>query len=263
MNRVIPGLVIASLWLLLLLKGPFLLFWLLLILVAYLSGLEYTKMVFPEMVSKVWTVSFPILLSLPVVFSGFENTISMSGGLLISFLIIAVYLLFSYGKITDPFQLLSRAVFGLVYIGFLSAHLVLLHQLENGNLWIIILSAITAGSDTGAYYCGRLFGRRKLCPGISPKKTIEGAIGGVLGGLLCSLIFAWLLIPEFNILILAGITLVLVVFGIGGDLTESVIKRANKVKDSGKLLAGHGGVLDRADSILFAGPILYYFLLIL
>lgn len=263
MKRVIPGLAIAGCWLLLLLKGPFLLFWLVIMLVAYLGGLEYTKMVFSSVVNGGKQFVFAALFVLPVLFAGLESTVPMSGGLFISFLLLAATILYWYNRLDDPYQLFSGAVFGLVYVGLLFAHLILLYQLENGNLWIIILTAITAGSDTGAYYSGRRFGKHKLCPGISPKKTVEGAIGGLVGGLVCALFFGWLLLPESNFIFLTVVSLVLVIVGIGGDLTESVLKRAHGIKDSGKLLAGHGGVLDRADSILFAGPALYYFLLVL
>lgn len=262
MKRVIPGLLIAGCWLLLLLKGSFLVFWLVLIAIAYLSGLEYVKMVFSGEIENTTVYCFPILLILPVVSAGLGSIEAMSVGLLTSFLLLAVYVLWRYENIENAYHYFSRAVFGAVYIGFLTAHLVLLHHLENGNLWIIILSAITAGSDTGAYYIGRLLGKHKLCPNVSPKKTIEGAVGGLFGGVVFALGFGWLLMLDSNYLFLFIASLMLVVVGIGGDLTESILKRANNIKDSGKLLAGHGGVLDRVDSILFAGPTLYYLLML-
>jgi len=262
MKRVIPGLALAGCWFLLLLKGPFLLFWLAMMLVAYQGGLEFTRMAVADVIHGGQRFFFPVLFVLPVIFAGLDSTFTMSSGLLISFIFIAAFILYRYANLDNPYKFFSSAVLGLVYVGFLTAHLVLLHQLENGNLWIIVLTAITAGSDTGAYYSGRLLGRHKLCPAISPKKTIEGAVGGLAGGLFCALFFSWLLLPQVNYYFVSIGSLVLVVVGIGGDLTESVFKRAHGIKDSGKLLAGHGGILDRTDSILFAAPVLYYFLLL-
>ena len=151
---------------------------------------------------------------------------------------------------------------GIVYIGFLTSHLVLIRGLPDGAAWLVILSAITAGSDSGAYYCGRAFGRKKLSPNVSPKKTVEGAIGGLVVGVAFSAFFAWLLLPVVNWLFLISVSSLLTGAGILGDLTESVMKRGTDTKDSGRILAGHGGVLDRIDSLLFAGPLLYYLLVL-
>jgi phosphatidate cytidylyltransferase len=151
---------------------------------------------------------------------------------------------------------------GIFYIGFLASHLVLIRQLPDGGAWLIILSAITAGSDSGAYYCGRAIGRTKLSPNISPKKTVEGVAGGLVAGIALSSLFAWMLLPSVNWLFLLPVAALLTGAGICGDLTESVIKRGTDTKDSGTILAGHGGVLDRIDSLLFAGPMLYYLLVL-
>jgi len=262
MKRVIPGLVLAGCWLLLLLKGSFFLFFPVVLIIGLVGGFEYVRMALPTLDRRVEQFFFAAVIALPILFSGMKNGFGINTGLIISFFLVAGYILVRYTVINNPHTLFVRSVFGTIYVGFLSAHLLLLYQLENGNLWIIFLSAVTAGSDTGAYYVGRLFGKHRLCPSISPKKTIEGAVGGILGGVLCSLVFGWLLLPSQNLVLLACVAAVLVVVGIGGDLTESVLKRYHGIKDSGTILAGHGGVLDRADSILFAGPLLYYFLLV-
>ena len=151
-------------------------------------------------------------------------------------------------------------VFGLFYIGVLGAHLVLLRFVPDGGSWLIIASAITACSDTGAYFVGKAMGKRKLCPNISPNKTIEGAVGGILCGLIGALAVAVLLLPSFNWFFLIAAAVFLGAVGIAGDLTESIIKRGTATKDSGSCLAGHGGILDRVDSLLFVCPVLYYLL---
>jgi phosphatidate cytidylyltransferase len=113
-------------------------------------------------------------------------------------------------------------------------------------------------SDSAQYYCGRAFGRRKLAPSISPKKTVEGAIGGVLFGTAAMAgIGMRVFTAPLLVLILVGATIV--ALGIVGDLFESLLKRSADVKDSSTLIPGHGGVLDRIDSWLFASPVYYVF----
>jgi phosphatidate cytidylyltransferase len=112
-------------------------------------------------------------------------------------------------------------------------------------------------SDTAQYYTGRAFGRRKLAPEISPKKTIEGAIGGfVFGALALTVIGAWWL-PDVPVVLRAVLGVTIVALGIAGDLFESMLKRSAGAKDSSSLIPGHGGVLDRIDALLFAAPVYY------
>ena len=123
-------------------------------------------------------------------------------------------------------------------------------------VWLVIFSAF--GSDIFAYFTGFLLGRHKLCPAISPKKTVEGAIGGVLGSVLICGIFGWVVIPGIAVhcLIIGALG---AVFSQLGDLTASIFKRKMGIKDYGNLIPGHGGVMDRIDSILFTAPLVYYY----
>jgi len=154
---------------------------------------------------------------------------------------------------------------GVLYIGWLLSYLVSLRGLEDGRNWIFLALFTTFASDTAAFFIGRALGRHPLAPNISPGKTWEGAVGGVLGAVLVSLFFVLptplSLNPYLNWgqAILLG--LLVSVFGQIGDLTESLLKRNVGVKDSGTLIPGHGGVLDRVDSIVFAGVVVYYFAL--
>jgi len=154
---------------------------------------------------------------------------------------------------------------GILYIGWLLSYLVSLRGLEDGRNWIFLALFTTFASDTAAFFIGRALGRHPLAPNISPGKTWEGAVGGVLGAVLVSLFFVLptplSLNPYLNWgqAILLG--LLVSVFGQIGDLTESLLKRNVGVKDSGTLIPGHGGVLDRVDSIVFAGVVVYYFAL--
>jgi phosphatidate cytidylyltransferase len=134
-------------------------------------------------------------------------------------------------------------------------------QAAGGRLATLLLIATVVVSDSAQYYTGRLFGRRPLAPAISPKKTIEGAIGGVVLGTLFLAIAGPRVLPAAGVASLALVGFTIVVLGICGDLFESRLKRIAGVKDSAALIPGHGGILDRIDALLFATPIFYLFLL--
>lgn len=124
---------------------------------------------------------------------------------------------------------------------------------------LLMLFAIVMLADTAAYFTGMSMGRRKLAPGISPGKTVEGVVGGLAGGLLAALLVRWLLLPQMPLWHAAVLGLLVAALGVLGDLLESVLKRWAGVKDSGRLFPGHGGMLDRLDSLLFGAPVLYYY----
>jgi phosphatidate cytidylyltransferase len=261
MKRIVPGLLIAGFWLLLLLKGSIELYCLIIGLVVLVATDEYVKMadsrktVLPERLILNFLLAVPVLV---ICFSPHLKTLPF--GVLCSFAGLTCYFLYRYKDIEDSYGLYCRLVFGVLYIGMLGSHVVLLRFLPDGGSWLIIASAITAGSDSGAYFAGKSMGRRKLCPNISPNKTVEGAVGGILAGLTAAVCFAFLLLPSVNWAFLIGAAILMTIVGIAGDLTESIIKRGTGTKDSGTCLAGHGGILDRVDSLLFVCPVLYYFL---
>jgi phosphatidate cytidylyltransferase len=133
-----------------------------------------------------------------------------------------------------------------------------LRQLDDGLYWLMIALLCTWVCDTAAYAVGKLWGRHKFFPAVSPKKTWEGAVGGLIGGLLAAVgLGRWLV----GLSVGWGLLLGLAIVGAAtfGDLAESVIKRQVGVKDSGQLIPGHGGMLDRIDSLLFVVPVVYYF----
>lgn len=141
-------------------------------------------------------------------------------------------------------------------VGFFS--FIWLTRVEFGFKWLFFGILITWVTDTGAFYTGMHYGNRKLAPSISPNKTIEGAIGGLVCAVLAGLIFAGL--NRYKLLPIGCLALFLSFMGQIGDLVESAIKRERQVKDSGTLLPGHGGILDRFDSLLFVAPSLYFVL---
>jgi phosphatidate cytidylyltransferase len=263
MKRIVPGLLIAGFWLLLLLKGSVQLYCFIIILIMLVAANEYVKMVDVRKTPLLERWLLNVILAVPVVVTCIRPSVSaLLPAIFGSFLALTCYFLYRYKDITDSYNLFCRLVFGEIYVGVLAAHLVLLRFVPDGASWLIIASAITACSDSGAYFVGRAIGKRKLCPNISPNKTIEGAVGGVIFGLLGAVLFSLLLLPETNWYFLTGAAIFLAGAGIVGDLTESIIKRGTATKDSGHCLAGHGGILDRVDSLLFVCPILYYLLVI-
>lgn len=149
-----------------------------------------------------------------------------------------------------------NGVLGYLVLGFAWLALVALHDFMAGPYFFTLLLLIVWGADTGAYFAGRRFGRRKLAPRISPGKTWEGVGGGLLLAFIGALGLHLLLGPEWpSLLLLLPLVFITVMFSIVGDLFESMIKRQYGAKDSGSLLPGHGGILDRIDSLTAAAPI--------
>lgn len=149
---------------------------------------------------------------------------------------------------------IALAVLGALYPGLLLSALVRTRQLERGEWWIILTLVVTWLNDTCAYFVGRAFGRRKLYERISPSKTWEGAIGGAAGSIVGALVVQWFWLPQLSLPGAALIGAGAAVLGPLGDLSESMLKRAFGAKDSGRLLPGHGGILDRLDALIFNAP---------
>ncbi len=260
MNRVIPGLLLATAWLLLVSLAPIWLFALVLLAGAALALHEYFRMSFPALRGGKRLCA--IFLSLLPVLAACSAEPSLI--LFALFLCVAGFIglgLVYYGDWEPVSHFLGSASFASLYIGLCSACLMLLRQLPHGSFWLILLTAIIAGSDTGAYYAGRRWGRRRIFPRLSPKKTLAGVVGGTFCGVGCALLITLLLDGPIGLRFLVPIAVLLVVVGIAGDLAESMLKRLHGIKDSGSILAGHGGLLDRIDSLLLSAPVLYFLLM--
>ncbi|MHB1126591.1 MAG: phosphatidate cytidylyltransferase [Bacillota bacterium] len=169
--------------------------------------------------------------------------------IMIGFLLSAVFI--------PQWSLTGSAVtlMAVLYIG-LFRYLILLREMPRGFELVIALFILNWATDIGAYFTGRVFGRHLMAPRLSPKKTIEGAMGGILTSIAASLVMAWAGVQIPQLIILA---LLISVSGQLGDLVESAFKRAAGVKDAGRMLPGHGGVLDRFDSLLISLPLVYYY----
>ncbi len=178
--------------------------------------------------------------------------------LFFSFLLLSFRPLFDTRELDARFRMIHRRFFGVVLTGFTLAHFLLLTDLPAWRAWIFTILIVIYMGDGAAYFAGTYLGKHKLAERLSPKKTWEGALGGLLGSvaamLLCSLVFFSALTTAQAVLA----AVILAVSGQLGDLVESLIKRSCNVKDSGNILPGHGGILDRIDSVLFAFPAGYY-----
>jgi phosphatidate cytidylyltransferase len=156
----------------------------------------------------------------------------------------------------------GATILGVLYVVFLGGHIISLRTsfpapLARHLLFFFLL--VLMGSDTAAYYTGRALGRHKLAPTISPGKTWEGAVGGMLASLAFAALARYWFFPELSLRAALPLAAAMNVFGVLGDLTESALKRGANAKDAAKILPGHGGLLDRLDSLLFNAPLLYYF----
>lgn len=179
-----------------------------------------------------------------------------------------VMMLGAHRKLT--FQHLALLVMALIYIPYFLSHIIYIRRLELGNIyiWLVFLGAFM--TDSCAYFTGKAIGGRKLCPHISPKKTVAGAIGGVVGcglsfilfGIIVNLCFSSALGgSQLNLWLLFLLGLIAAVVSEIGDLVASIIKRQYNIKDFGTLLPGHGGILDRCDSIILVAPTIFLFLM--
>lgn len=257
LTRIISALIGAPLLLLLIyLGGPYTM---LLVAALTLLGLREFLLLGERMGMRPW----PILtagISLIWLVTIFSNRTEWLLGILVFWLLIGLGRL----ALTYPKASLAEVSFNLLaffYAVVLLSHLYLLCLLPRGVEWTILTIILVWATDTGAYFVGRLFGKRPLAPQISPKKTLEGSLGGFLFSVVVALIIRGL-VGEGSWVTYIVLAVIIGVSAQIGDLFESALKRGAGVKDSGKLIPGHGGLLDRFDSLIFVLPLVYYGLLI-
>jgi phosphatidate cytidylyltransferase len=174
--------------------------------------------------------------------------------------VISVFMYRTNPAVVDVIQ---KQVIGIVYLPLALSFLIVIRHGPEGMTWIFLLLAIIFAGDISAFYVGSYLGRHKLNPAISPGKTIEGAIGGLTANLLAGTVGKYLFLPAVAWAPALLFFLVAGMAGQAGDLFESEMKRSSKIKDSGGLLPGHGGFLDRIDALLFASPVAYLFIVLI
>ncbi|MBI2711269.1 MAG: phosphatidate cytidylyltransferase [Bdellovibrio sp.] len=161
------------------------------------------------------------------------------------------------GELIIHFRELALSLFGIVYLVLIPAYFYKIYQSANGREWSILFLLIVFTGDTAAYFAGKRFGKTKLYEAISPKKTVEGAVGGLLCGAFVALIFKGFFFKALSWSAAFEVSILVGVISQIGDLCESLFKRAFGTKDSGSVLPGHGGVLDRFDGVVFSLPVMY------
>jgi phosphatidate cytidylyltransferase len=236
--------------------SPFL-FAALLAVVTAIALFEYYRMALPDRAVESWlsVAAGVMLIFLPLL--GNESLILPA--VIGLFFLFALLFLFRITSITDAARDVSHALLALLYIPVLLMHLTMLRQTPHGVKWLLVIMLIVMSNDSLAYYSGRAWGKHRLYPLVSPKKSIEGALGGLLGSVAGTLLAKYTFFPQLTLADALLTALFIGMLGQTGDLFESLLKRSFGVKDSGTIFPGHGGVLDRLDSIIFAAPATYYY----
>lgn len=226
-----------------------------------LAALEFYTLVNTSKISPL--TYFGLIWTLLFILSPHFSYDSIVPILLTSAVILPLFWLLRHPQKEGAFIGWAWTIAGILYVGWLLSYFIALRGLDNGREWVFLALFATFASDTAAFFIGGALGKHHFAPHISPGKTWEGTIAGVFGSVIVSL----LLVTLFNLPLSYGWTILLgllvSVFGQLGDLVESLLKRNMKVKDSGRLLPGHGGFLDRIDSVVLAGIVVYYFVLII
>jgi len=217
---------------------------------------EYARMAFPERWQRALGVIAPGAALLFAV--GVHGRPSAMGSAFVALLLLCFLAVMAWCKETQgAADEVGKLFLGMAWCGGLLAFLPLIRRLDDGLAILFLLLASTWLGDTGAYFSGRLFGKHRMSPLISPKKTWEGLFGGLIFSVVGAVVVALIGLHGANLLEVALLGALVDVSGVLGDLAESLVKRAFGVKDSGTIMPGHGGILDRIDSVLFSAPVLY------
>lgn len=259
-KRIITGAISIPAFVLLLLYTPAVWFLGLVLLTLLLALWEYYSMTLPggDKGFKVFGIVLGGWLPLGVWWIGPQVIPWL---LTLTVFLLFIYRLFYHPDLEGIPSSIGIVLLGVTYIGLLPSHLILIRGLESGQWWVLFLFSVVWGNDAFAYWVGKDLGRHRLSPVVSPWKTIEGAVGGLLGGVFTGVIFSHFFLQEVTLREASTLAIPLGVLSQMGDLFESLIKRASGVKDSGGIIPGHGGVLDRIDSAIIPIPFLYYYII--
>ncbi len=229
------------------------------LIVTAIGLMEYFAMAFPEhMPERIAGTIFGLLVAGGV---ATRDPNLWGAGMSVTVILGLAFTLARNGDLEGAVRRVGLQILGVLYVGFFMPHVTLMREMPGGDGWRWVLLTIAAvfGSDSGGYFAGRAFGRHLLLPEVSPKKTVEGALGALVGAVLGALLMRMLVHPTLELGSVSILALVLSVLAQFGDLCESALKRAFGAKDSGWIIPGHGGILDRLDSLLFPFVFTYYY----
>jgi phosphatidate cytidylyltransferase len=259
MPRILTALIAVPVLLFVVLKGPAWLF-LALTLAFALAGFWELVGLASRVGWKLLGVGYPLAaLSVTAFYPGFPGFPETG---IATLLVVGLAAVFTREPGRETLGSVAATVFGVVYVGALLGTVVGLRMMapeELGRLWLVFLLAVVMVGDAGAYFIGRTFGKSPLAPVLSPKKTIEGLVGGIVFSVATAVLLGRLALPHLAFATAVGLGLSMALLGVVGDLFESLLKRSARIKDTSSLLPGHGGVLDRIDSLLFAAPFLFLY----
>ena len=262
LKRWITGLIALPFLIFLVYKGG-VLFTILISIAGLVALWEYYRLVFNgegKPISNIillwgYGINFAIIWSTFLV--GPDLSVSVIG---LNLIVVALISLFQFKTDQTVLDVVIKQLQGIIYIPVLLSFLVLIREGSSGMIWVFDLLAVIFAGDTGAYYVGSYLGRHKLSPAVSPGKTIEGSIGGLAVNLVLGGIAKYLFLSGLPWGLSLLFFLAVGIAGQVGDLFESELKRSSGIKDSGGILPGHGGILDRIDALLFASPVAYIFI---
>ncbi len=261
LKRWLSGIAILPILILMILHGRTA-FSLFILTVSFIALREYFRIVYNK-------TGRPLLSLLPGI--GFITCLLITAaahfGLFhhVSFLIVVNILLiglvgtFRFKAEPDFLDAAAKQLLGIIYVPLLLSHVILTRSGPDGAEWVFLLLFLVFFGDIGAFYAGSYFGRTRLCPAVSPGKTVEGALGGLVASIGIGILFRYFFLPHLSFGPCLLLFICVGIIGPVGDLFESMLKRKSDVKDSGTIMPGHGGLLDRIDAVLFAVPVVHYF----
>lgn len=254
-QRIITGVIAAILFIGIILYGS----WPFSLLILLLAGIGMYELLRMKGMQGSFTgfigYGLSILLALPEQWMDFLDPFTKIDAIILSVLLLLVVTVVQKNK--TEYNHISFVLFSSIYVGFGFYYLIETRLLEDGIQLLFFILFMIWATDSGAYFVGKSMGKRKLWPIISPNKTIEGAVGGIFFSIIVALICYFTSFVDLSLLLVLIISVLVGIFGQIGDLAESAFKRIYDVKDSGNLLPGHGGILDRLDSALFVLPLLH------
>ena len=265
LKRILSGLVALPLLYLLIAKGGAVWFSLMISVASLIALSEYFYITLQKTKISVFApiplVGFVISQAMIYCAFRFPGRVDILAGFVaLDFILVTMIALKGYASDSPVLDVLAKQVLGVVYIpAFLSALVMIRGQADDGIAWVFFILVLVAFCDTGAFYAGTFLGKHKLCPKVSPGKTIEGFVGGLALTVIGGLVIRHFFFQEMHMGMTTVFLVTVSVIGPYGDLFESALKRTAGVKDSGSIIPGHGGILDRIDALLFVSPVAYVF----